>query len=144
MSPSEDAAPDEDRDERDENRRQNLEDVLGTPGGGEADEEHERGQPASDSQPATPASDSSTPTSSSEASPEGPAFAFGKAAKESIYPRQRTWLDYQVQRSELKRDLADAHEIDDIQGREIDDAVLRVARENPELVKQALLDARDA
>lgn len=69
---------------------------------------------------------------------EIPAFAFDDAKQDALYPREETWQDYEDALDfEVRRDLRE-DDYQDVEKRELHDATLRVAIENPELVAEAV------
>jgi len=81
-------------------------------------------------------------SSDDERAPGGPAFEFDIKLQRSIYARDETWnafedtVDFEIQRA-----LRD-HGLRDVEGREIHDAMVRVATEHPDAVAELVLDAR--
>lgn len=74
-----------------------------------------------------------------------PAFPFAEASQEEIYPRTATYQRFEDFRDfELERDLRDRG-LRDVSGRELDDALLRLAMnheaEYADLVEEARRDA---
>jgi|APHM01.1.fsa_nt_gi hypothetical protein len=77
-----------------------------------------------------------------EAVDAGPAFAFGETKQAPLYARPIAWneledtLDFEVQRQLRERGIRD------VPKRELHDAALRVAAEQPVKIVAALLNAR--
>lgn len=77
-----------------------------------------------------------------EADEGGPAFPYDPSLQQAVYPRKGTWSDYVATRMEVQARLRRSHDLDDVEKREVDDAVLRLAEEHPDLVEAAIVDAR--
>jgi hypothetical protein len=102
--------------------------------------------PSSRNEPSTEASspDEETPEASDDASPnhDQPAFPFVNNHVESIYPRPETWDAFRdVVDLDLERTFRE-HGVRNMSGREIHDAALRLAAENPEALARIALEAR--
>lgn len=73
----------------------------------------------------------------------GPAFPFEATEARSLYVRPETLRGLEDLEFEVERLLRVEHDVRDPAGREVHDAVLRVAAEHPELVARAVLAARE-
>jgi rifampicin phosphotransferase len=73
----------------------------------------------------------------------GPAFSFDETTAKSIYVREETLDILENTELEIELLLRQEHDIRDITGREVMDAVLRVAAENPEAVADQIIAERD-
>lgn len=123
-----------DRNEKDEKRRLSLEETLGQGSGAATTSSTTTG--------AASRSSASASTSTADPEPMPPGFPFEAATKETIYPQEDTWFDHEIRRTEVERDLSNDEGIDNLQGRELDDAMVRLANENPEMLKAKILEAR--
>lgn len=74
---------------------------------------------------------------------DGPAFPFEATEARSLYVRPATLRGLEDLEFEVERLLRVEHDVRDPAGREVHDAVLRVAAEHPELVARAVLAARE-
>jgi len=71
-----------------------------------------------------------------------PAFSFDETSQEQIYPRETTYEEFRrFVDYELKREL-DEESVPDVSGRELDDALLRLAMAHGEEYKELVKDAR--
>ncbi len=71
-----------------------------------------------------------------------PAFEFSPDLRRSIYAREESWQEFEDARDlEMTRELRDAG-IRNHASREVHDAMVRLAAENPEKMAQLILDAR--
>lgn len=72
-----------------------------------------------------------------------PAFPYDEAVQKPLYPRRRVWDDFEAFLNyEIEREIVTDRSHDDVQGRELHDAVLRVAMEHADEVIKAFEDAR--
>lgn len=86
----------------------------------------------------------SSDTDSADDTPlhDQPAFPFVNEYVESIYPRPETWDEFwDVVDLDLERTFRD-HGVRNMSGREIHDAALRLAAENPDALARIALEAR--
>ena len=83
-------------------------------------------------------------TESADVDPrEEPAFPFDETKQTPIYVRGDTLDDWEEAKDfDVARILRRENDVKDVQGREIDDAVYRLAADNPELVAEYVMDAR--
>ncbi|EFW91060.1 hypothetical protein ZOD2009_15761 [Haladaptatus paucihalophilus DX253] len=73
---------------------------------------------------------------------ETPAFEFSPDLRRSIYTREESWQELEDARDlEMTRELRDAG-VRNHESREVHDAMVRLAAENPEKMAQLILDAR--
>ncbi|WP_231187370.1 hypothetical protein [Haladaptatus sp. DYF46] len=71
-----------------------------------------------------------------------PAFEFSPDLRRSIYTREDSWQEFEDARDlEMTRQLRDAG-VRNHASREVHDAMVRLAAENPEEMAQLILDAR--
>ncbi|WP_135823725.1 hypothetical protein [Halorussus ruber] len=74
----------------------------------------------------------------------GPAFDFGTTAQTSIYPRTETARDtLDDVEFEVEGVLRREHDVRDLAGRELHDAMIRLAAERPEEVADLVVQLRD-
>lgn len=147
-----------------EERNQTVRSILGTPGGDpdddpddDSDDDHAdapaaTGSGSSTGAASTPATSSGSSTSGSSGSGRpttpttaegGPPFSFDDAAKETVYVRPASWTLLQARAKALEAELIEEEGIDDLAGREVHDAMARVAADRPDLLREAILDARE-
>lgn len=72
----------------------------------------------------------------------GPAFPFSEAKQSPLYPHRDRWTELEDAKFEIEVFLR-KHGVRDVQGREIDDAILRYAIDNVDEVAELVLEARD-
>lgn len=70
-----------------------------------------------------------------------PAFPHAATQQGPIAPRGETWERYDEAIADIKTVLRD-HGVENPAGREFDDAILRLAADNPEAIAKLILDAR--
>jgi len=71
-----------------------------------------------------------------------PAFAFGETNQQQMYVRPGVWSDWEdLRKFEVERELAD-RDIRGVEGRELDEAAIRVLLEHPEEVADYVEAAR--
>lgn len=73
----------------------------------------------------------------------GPAFEFEDTTAKSMYVRPETVAVLDDAEFEVESHLRREHDVRDLTGRELHDALVRVAAEYPEEVADAVLDARE-
>lgn len=72
-----------------------------------------------------------------------PGFPYDEAVQKPLYPRRGVWDDFEAFLNyEVERELVTDRGHDDVQGRELHDAVLRVVMEHADEVIEAFEDAR--
>lgn len=71
----------------------------------------------------------------------GPPFSFEQSKQGPIYPRAERWDEWNDAKWEIQAYLRE-HGLKDTEGREVDDALLRLAIENPEEIGDIVLEAR--
>lgn len=71
----------------------------------------------------------------------GPAFSFSEAKQSPLYPRRDRWEELEDAKFEMEGFLR-KQGIRDVQGRELDDAILRYAIDHSEEVAELVLEAR--
>ena len=97
-------------------------------------------EPEPETESTTPAPESQTVATTGDI--HETAFNYDEAKQSPIYARPSTWEEYDdaleldIERSLRKQDVRNASK------RELHDATLRLAAENPELVAEKLLEAR--
>lgn len=72
---------------------------------------------------------------------EGPAFPFAESKQRPMYPHADRWEQLEDAKFEMETYLR-AHGVKDVEGREIDDAILTYAIRNPEAVAELVLESR--
>ncbi|WP_266083194.1 hypothetical protein [Haladaptatus caseinilyticus] len=71
-----------------------------------------------------------------------PAFEFSPDLRRSIYAREESWQEFEDARDlEMTRELRDAG-VRNHESREVHDAMVRLAADNPEKMTRLILDAR--
>ncbi|WP_440009473.1 hypothetical protein [Halomicrococcus sp. SG-WS-1] len=71
-----------------------------------------------------------------------PAFEFSSDLRRSIYTREQSWQSFEDGRDlEMTRVLRD-HDVRDVTSREVHDAMVRLAAENPDELARLVLDSR--
>ncbi|SIR97673.1 hypothetical protein SAMN05421858_4909 [Haladaptatus litoreus] len=71
-----------------------------------------------------------------------PAFEFSPDLRRSIYAREESWQEFEDARDlEMTRELRDAG-VRNHESREVHDAMVRLAADNPEKMARLVLDAR--
>lgn len=71
----------------------------------------------------------------------GPAFPFAESKQRPMYPHADRWEQLEDAKFEMETYLR-AHGVKDVEGREIDDAILTYAIRNPEAVAELVLESR--
>lgn len=71
----------------------------------------------------------------------GPAFPFAESKQRPMYPHADRWEQLEDAKFEMETYLR-AHGVKDVEGREIDDAILTYAVRNPEAVAELVLESR--
>lgn len=71
----------------------------------------------------------------------GPAFPFAESKQRPMYPHADRWEQLEDAKFEMETYLR-AHGVKDVEGREIDDAILAYAIRNPEAVAELVLESR--
>lgn len=111
----------------------------------EPESEPKTESPPSEESDVSPSPSSKDDSSSSDDEPSThtqPAFPFVNDHVESIYPRPETWNEFwDVVDLDLERTFRE-HGVRNMSGREIHDAVLRLAAENPDELARIVLEAR--
>lgn len=123
------------RDDRDEDRKLNLEDALGdgdTPVGDEA----EADKPATSPQPTKPEKEETA-----EAWRTTAAFEYDPSMQEDIYVRAEEWDEWDTAKQEALLELK-KDGVKDVTGREMDTAAARVIANNPDLLAEQLKQLR--
>lgn len=72
---------------------------------------------------------------------EGPWFSFAEAKQRPLYPHEDRWEDLEDAKFEMELVLRE-HGVKDVEGRELDDAILQYAVDHPEAVAELVLAAR--
>jgi|APHM01.1.fsa_nt_gi hypothetical protein len=72
-----------------------------------------------------------------------PGFEFETTKQKPMYPRQETWDRYDDLRFEVESELR-SQGIRNLESREVDDALLRYAAENPVKIAELVLEERGA
>lgn len=75
-------------------------------------------------------------------SKETPAFPYAECTQESIYPRQEIWDKHEYLELDVKQELR-TYDVRGLTGRELDDAIIRLATENPERIAELVMEARN-
>lgn len=70
-----------------------------------------------------------------------PSFPYSKAKQRGLHPRAETWGEYDDAMWEAEHVLRE-HNVKEIEKREFDDAVLRLAKEEPEKLARLVMEAR--
>ena len=98
---------------------------------------------ASTTEDTTSATDSAAePQEDEEDGLTTPAFAFGDTKQQQLYVRPEIWSEWEdLQKFEVERELADRG-IRNVEGRELDEAALRVLLEHPEEVADYVEETR--
>lgn len=73
----------------------------------------------------------------------GPAFTFDEATQRSVYPLPETWDRLQAELSRAEADLRADHGISDPEGRELQDAALRVATDHVDEIVDEVVKGRE-
>ncbi|GEM_PF-747430 len=111
----------------------------------EPDADAETEPPSSDSSEPSTAPPASQPTpdpAESAVSESGPAFEYSDVRQKPLYARDETWTAFEKKlRTSIAPTLANADVVDE-ETREIHDAVLRLANQEPDRVAELVLDAR--
>ena len=81
-------------------------------------------------------------TEAKEEDKHGPPFPFSEAKQSPLYPHRDRWEELEDAKFEMEISLRE-HGIRDVQGRELDDAILQYAISNLEDVADLALEARD-
>ena len=82
------------------------------------------------------------PSTTVEPSEAGPAFEYSEVRQKPLYARDETWTKFEKSlRTKITPQLAEEDVVDE-ETREIHDAVLRLANENPERIAELVLEAR--
>lgn len=97
----------------------------------------------SDQKTSTTSADNDGEVDKSEHDEGGPAFSFDETTAKSIYVREETLDILEDTELEIELLLRQEHDIRDITGREVMDAVLRVAAEDPDAVVNQIIAERD-
>lgn len=71
----------------------------------------------------------------------GPPFSFKQSKQGPIYPHKDRWDEWNDAKWQIQSYLRE-HGLKDTEGREVDDALLQLAIENPEAIGDIVLDAR--
>lgn len=72
---------------------------------------------------------------------DGPAFPFSEAKQSPLYPHRDRWEELEDAKFDMEV-LLRKHGVRDVQGRELDDAILRYAIDNTADVAELVLEAR--
>ena len=96
-----------------------------------------------DQETSTTSPDDDGEVDTSEHDEGGPAFSFDETTAKSIYVREETLDILEDTELEIELLLRQKHDIRDITGREVMDAVLRVAAEEPDAVVDQIIAERD-
>ena len=96
-----------------------------------------------DQETSTTSPDNDGEVDTSEHDEGGPAFSFDKTTAKSIYVREETLDVLEDTELEIELLLRQKHDIRDITGREVMDAVLRVAAEEPDAVVDQIIAEHD-
>lgn len=95
-----------------------------------------------DSPEQSPPEQETTHEHDSNSTTDGPAFEYAEVRQRPLYARGDTWDEFErAIRTDIGPTLAGADILDE-ETREIHDAVLQVAAENPDLVAEKILEAR--
>lgn len=76
-----------------------------------------------------------------EGDEDGPSFPFAEAKQSPLYPHRDRWEELEDAKFEMEMILRQQG-VRDVQGRELDDAILRYAIANSEEVAELVLEAR--
>jgi len=132
-----------------EGLNEQLEAVEQGNGADESDDEPDAEPAATDAddesatEPDADATTAPEPESDEPDDESGPAFDFDNDMQQSIYIRDETWSDFEdTVDFEIKRILREKG-TKEVTGREIHDAVLRMATEDPERVAELFLELRE-
>lgn len=71
----------------------------------------------------------------------GPWFSFAEAKQRPLYPHEDRWEELEDAKFEMELVLRE-HGVKDVEGRELDDAILQYAVDHPEAVAELVLAAR--
>lgn len=71
-----------------------------------------------------------------------PSFPYSEAKQRGLHPRAETWGEYDDAMWEAERVLRE-HDVKEIEKREFDDAVLRLAKKEPEKLAILVMEARE-
>ena len=123
----------------DENRFAGLADAENSDLEDETDVTHD--DPDQETSTTSPDDDGEVDTS--EPDEGGPAFSFDETTAKSIYVREETLDVLEDTELEIELLLRQEHDIRDITGREVMDAVLRVAAKDPDAVVNQIIAERD-
>lgn len=138
---SDNGGDDEDLPEDLQKRRRTLSDIDAVDGVDESDETGQSSGGGRDD--VQEASDDAVDGDDDDAGVDGgPAFAFDDTATRSVYPEEPTKALYDAARMDVRSLLIRDHGYEEVPQREIDDAVLRLADERPELVAELVRERR--
>lgn len=71
----------------------------------------------------------------------GPPFPFSASKQRPLYPHENRWDDWEDAKFKVETILRD-YDIRNVQGREFDDALLKLGIRNPEILAEIVLEAR--
>jgi len=81
------------------------------------------------------------PEKDSEEDKHGPPFPFSATHQRPLYPHEETWEEWEDAKFEAEAILR-KNGVRDPQGREFDDALLKLGIENPDILAEYVLEAR--
>lgn len=72
----------------------------------------------------------------------GPWFPFSESKQRPMYPHEETWEELEDAKFEIESHLRQ-RDVKDVEGREVDDAILQYAITNPEQIAELVIKARE-
>lgn len=113
-------------------------------GDSETAEESEMSEEGTQSTMSNASKNSGEGTDSTESEEGGPAFSFEASKQTSIYPRTETAEDtLDDVEFEVEGILRREYDVRDLAGRELHDAMIRLAAESPDDLAELIVDARE-
>lgn len=101
----------------------------------------ESDQTAAETASETSADSALDPSTDVDTGPPGPAFPYEATAQTPIYPREETKADLDGLELDVRQQLLE-HDVSELPKRELHDAILRAAIDEPERIAERILDER--